>query len=64
MSRFQAEAVYDLQNTLRAKGSNLLIRFGKIEEVVQAIVDSLTEDGDEVAGVCMQQEVRLILAVD
>ncbi|KAM0748058.1 cryptochrome [Meredithblackwellia eburnea MCA 4105] len=56
-ARFLAEAVYDLRDRLRSsRGSDLLIRFGKVEKVVQELVKSLQKDGDQVEGVYFQQE--------
>lgn len=55
--RFLAESVYDLQNNLKSKGSNLLVRFGKPEKVVPEIVKALQKEGHEVS-LYSQAEVR------
>ncbi|KAM0793720.1 hypothetical protein ACM66B_001144 [Microbotryomycetes sp. NB124-2] len=47
-ARFLAEAVYDLRDNLRARGSDLLIRFGKLEQVLESVVDAIKQDGDVV----------------
>lgn len=49
--------MYDLRDRLRARNSNLLIRFGKMEEVAVNLVQNLQANGDEVKGVFMQKEV-------
>lgn len=55
--RFLAEAVYDLRDRLRGRNSDLLVRFGKAEEVAAKVVKALQANGDEVKGVFMQKEV-------
>ena len=55
--RFLAESVYDLQNNLKSKGSNLLVRFGKPEKVVPEIIKALQKEGHEVS-LYSQAEVR------
>lgn len=55
--RFQTEAVYDLQNRLRERGSDLLIRFGQVDEVVENVIKALQARGDEVVGLEMQKEI-------
>lgn len=59
-TRFLAEGVYDLRDNLQKKNSNLLIRFGKTEEVALNIVEALRANGDEVKGVYMQTEVSFL----
>ena len=55
--RFLTEAVYDLRDRLRGTyKSNLLIRFGKTEDVATNVVKSLLANGDKVK-VFLQQEV-------
>lgn len=56
-NRFLAEAVYDLRNTLRSKNSDLLVRFGKMEKIVEQVVDALKENGDKVKSVYLQKDV-------
>ncbi|GAA6055547.1 hypothetical protein JCM3770_006780 [Rhodotorula araucariae] len=55
-ARFLAEGVYDLRDTLRRRGSDLLIRFGKMEDVTADIARTLIENGDEVHEVFLQEE--------
>ncbi|BGP36334.1 hypothetical protein JCM10450v2_000231 [Rhodotorula kratochvilovae] len=55
-ARFLVEGVYDLRNTLRHHGSDLLIRFGKMEDVTAEIARALIENGDEVREVFLQEE--------
>ncbi|GAA5862410.1 hypothetical protein JCM1840_004172 [Sporobolomyces johnsonii] len=54
--RFTTEAVFDLRNSLRRLGSDLLIRFGKLEDVTDAIVRQLKANGDDVREVFFQKE--------
>lgn len=61
LCRFLAEGVYDLKARLRTKGSDLLVRFGKTEDVALNIVNALRANGDVVAGVYMQKEVSLLM---
>lgn len=56
--RFLLEGVFDLRDTLRKHGSDLLIRFGKMEDVTADIARDLIENGDEVKEVFLQEEVR------
>ncbi|CEH16977.1 deoxyribodipyrimidine photolyase [Ceraceosorus bombacis] len=56
-ARFIAEAVYDLRSRLRAAGSDLVIRFGFPEVVVENFVKAFQARGDEVEGVWLQKEV-------
>lgn len=53
-AKFLLESVADLQNTLKKKGSGLVIRMGKPEEIVPQIIQ--TVGGDKVSCVCYQQE--------
>ncbi|GAA6002635.1 hypothetical protein JCM10207_007604 [Rhodosporidiobolus poonsookiae] len=55
-ARFMTEGVYDMRDSLRQRGSDLLIRFGKIEKVVGQIVEALIQNGDEIKEVFMQKE--------
>lgn len=52
-ARFQLEALEDLRHSLRAKGSDLVIRHGKPEDVVPELVQALPN----VTAVYMQNEV-------
>jgi hypothetical protein len=52
--RFQLEALEDLRHSLRAKGSDLVIRHGKPEDVVAELVQALPN----VTAVYMQNEVQ------
>ena len=56
-NRFISEGVYDLKRNLRSHNSDLLVRWGKLENVVEAIVKQLKENGDEVKNVYFQKEV-------
>jgi len=53
--RFLLESVADVRRSLRAKGSDLVIRIGKPEEVVPELVRSLPD----VSAVYLQREARL-----
>lgn len=55
-ARFLTEGVYDLQDRLRQRGSDLLVRFGRLEEVVGEVVDCLNAGGDHVQGVWLQKD--------
>ncbi|GAA5832545.1 hypothetical protein JCM3766R1_003118 [Sporobolomyces carnicolor] len=55
-AKFIAEGVYDLKKNLREKGSDLLVRWGKLETVVDDVVKQLKENGDEVDHVYLQKE--------
>jgi deoxyribodipyrimidine photolyase len=59
--RFTTEGVYDLRDSLRERGSDLLIRFGKMEKVAEEVVKALQANGDEIKEVFLQEEVRLLL---
>lgn len=59
---FLAEAVYDLRTTLRSKNSDLLVRFGKMEKVVDQVVEALKANGDQVKSVLLQKEVSGLLS--
>jgi len=52
--------VFDLRKNLRSHGSDLLVRWGKLENVVEAIVKQLKDNGDEVKDVYFQKEVSLL----
>lgn len=56
-ARFISESIYDLRLRLREAGSDLLIRFGRPEDVVENLVKGFQEQGDEVEGVWMQKEM-------
>lgn len=58
--RFLVEGVYDMRNSLRQRGSDLLLRFGKMEKVTTEVVKALITNGDEVREVFLQKEVRLL----
>ena len=49
--------MYDLRSRLNDRGSDLLIRFGKPENVVSNLVDALRARGDHVEGIWMQKEI-------
>lgn len=55
--RFLAEAVYDLQHRLREAGSDLLIRFGLPEIVLENLLTLLIGRGDEIVSIEMQKEI-------
>ncbi|GAA5955729.1 hypothetical protein JCM10213_006518 [Rhodosporidiobolus nylandii] len=55
-ARFMTEGVYDLRDRLRQRGSDLLVRFGKMEVVATQVVKELMENGDEIKEVCLQKE--------
>ncbi|GAA5970557.1 hypothetical protein JCM3765_000806 [Sporobolomyces pararoseus] len=55
-AKFISEGVYDLKRNLRSHGSDLLVRWGKLENVVEGIVKQLKENGDEVKNVYFQKE--------
>ncbi|GAA6058499.1 hypothetical protein JCM10212_006938 [Sporobolomyces blumeae] len=55
-SRFVNEGVFDLRKSLRARGSDLLVRFGKLENVVDAVIKQLKDNGDNVKNVYFQKE--------
>ncbi|GAA5855071.1 hypothetical protein JCM8547_002369 [Rhodosporidiobolus lusitaniae] len=55
-AKFNTEAVYDLRNNLRQRGSDLLIRFGKMEKVAAQVIRALQANGDEVVGTYLQKE--------
>ncbi|GAA5888760.1 hypothetical protein JCM6882_002841 [Rhodosporidiobolus microsporus] len=55
-AKFMTEGVYDLRNSLRQRGSDLLVRFGKMEDVVAAIAEEMAKQGDEVTDVLFQEE--------
>jgi deoxyribodipyrimidine photo-lyase len=56
-ARFISESVYDLRSRLREAGSDLLIRFGRPEDVVDNLVGAFKKDGMDVEGVWMQKEM-------
>lgn len=49
--------MYDLRSRLREAKSDLLIRFGRPEDVVHNLVNAFQERGDYVEGVWMQKEM-------
>lgn len=51
--------MYDLRDRLRKKESDLLIRFGKIENVVGDVLKTLEANGDKVKTVLLNQDVSL-----
>ncbi|GAA5850868.1 hypothetical protein JCM9279_006223 [Rhodotorula babjevae] len=55
-ARFLVEGVFDLRDTLRKHGSDLLIRFGKMEDVTAQLAAELIQNGDEVKEVFLQKE--------
>lgn len=55
-TKFIAEAVWDLKESLQTVGSGLVVRVGKAEEVVQAVVSGLEGHG-EVEGVWMTKGI-------
>lgn len=57
MDRFIIDAVFDLQKQLRERGSNLLIRWGVVEQVTASIVKALQDEGHKVEGVYLQKEM-------
>lgn len=57
LRRFLAEAVYDLRKSLKSKDSDLLVRFGKMEKIVDQVVESLEGNGDKVKSVYLQKDV-------
>ncbi|KAK0534292.1 hypothetical protein OC835_002712 [Tilletia horrida] len=56
-TRFVAECVYDLRSRLQQHGSDLLIRFGIPEDVIENLVTAFQTRGDHVEGVWMQKEM-------
>ncbi|KAE8212898.1 hypothetical protein CF327_g3495 [Tilletia walkeri] len=56
-ARFVAECVYDLRSRLLQHGSNLLIRFGIPEDVLENLVSAFQARGDHVEAVWMQKEM-------
>lgn len=57
-AKFITEAVYDLQDRLKQRNSNLLIRFGRLEEVVEEVVKTLQRNGDTVTGAWIQKDFQ------
>ncbi|TKA56388.1 hypothetical protein B0A53_01958 [Rhodotorula sp. CCFEE 5036] len=55
-ARFLVEGVFDMRDSLRKHGSDLLLRFGKMEEVTRDVVRALRDNGDEVLEVFLQSE--------
>lgn len=47
-----------MRTSLRQRGSDLLLRFGKMEKVTTDVVKALIANGDEVREVFLQKEVR------
>ncbi|PWN30767.1 cryptochrome, partial [Jaminaea rosea] len=56
-ARFIAESVYDLRSRLRDRGSDLCIRFGRVEDVVANLVKAFQDQSTNVEGVWMQKEM-------
>lgn len=54
--RFILECIADLRKSLIDRGSDLLLRFGKTETVLDQLIGSLTAQGDAVEAVWMQKE--------
>lgn len=57
MESFISESVYDLRSRLLDVGSDLTIRFGRPEDVVDNLVKAFQAQGDTVEGVWMQNEM-------
>ncbi|GAA5922791.1 uncharacterized protein JCM15063_003426 [Sporobolomyces koalae] len=55
-AQFIAEGVYDLKQNLRSHKSDLLVRWGKLEKVVEAVIKQLKDNGDQVQDVLFQKE--------
>lgn len=56
-SKFLAESVWDLKNSLEKAGSGLVVRVGMVGKVVQDIIDAVKKNGNgEVIGVWMTAE--------
>ncbi|GAA6012570.1 hypothetical protein JCM11491_005437 [Sporobolomyces phaffii] len=55
-AQFINEGVFDLKKNLRSHGSDLLVRWGKLENVVEAVIKQLKDEGDEVKDVFFQKE--------
>ena len=55
-SRFLAESVWDLKESLEGVGSGLEIRTGMLGQVVVEMLDAFKKESIEVAGVWMTQE--------
>jgi deoxyribodipyrimidine photo-lyase len=56
--RFLTETVLELRQSLRDRGSDLLIRFGRPGKIVANLVKALEQQGDSVTEVVLQKEVR------
>ncbi|UZJ56859.1 hypothetical protein CBS101457_006179 [Exobasidium rhododendri] len=56
-ARFLSESVYDLRSRLRELGSDLMIRFGRPEIVVDHLVQGFQAQGDTVEAVWLQKEM-------
>lgn len=56
--RFIVESVFDLQNTLRSKHSDLLVACGDPASALAQIVKRVRDAGDEVEGIQLAKEVR------
>lgn len=56
-ARFISETVYDLRSRLREAGSDLLVRFGRPEDVIRNLVKGFKDQGDTVEAVWMQKEM-------
>jgi deoxyribodipyrimidine photo-lyase len=51
------EAVHDLKKSLKGRSSDLIVRFGKPEQVVANFVRAFQAQGDNIKGVYLQKEV-------
>lgn len=56
-ARFLAESVYDLKNRLQSVGSDLVVRFGQLEDVLENNIKALQDAGDRVYGVWATKEI-------
>ncbi|POY75360.1 hypothetical protein BMF94_1590 [Rhodotorula taiwanensis] len=55
-ARFLTEGVFDMRNSLKQRGSDMLLRFGKMEDVTTDIVRAIKDNGDEIEEVFFQKE--------
>lgn len=58
--KFVMEAVSDLQASLKRRGSDLCVQFGKPDVVLGRIVDRLVQDGYQIQGLYYSREVLLL----
>ena len=54
--KFLAESLHDIQHSLRQKGSDLIIRAGRTDEVVSNLLQVLTKEGMAVKGVWLTKD--------